>query len=302
MKLLVLSHKMPTAHNWGHRFFREELARQTGGMLYGKEYHDDFAKKNTVPQIIEEYGPFDAVSTSLCKYTRNWLRFMNMVSIPKFHFVTDYVDAKSMDDIHDNYFDSHEYTAIFARSLYEFKHLIQKRKERIYYLPYSVNHKIYYDRKARRDIDVSAVWSWGKGYPNRVDAKQIVQRRLPKDVVTFTDRAVHEKYVDVLQRSKIFVGSVSKYKTLTMKFTEAMACGAMLLTDKPDDLILQRFVDGKHLVLYDGPEDLKAKILYYLTNASLRVRIAEAGKEFVLQNFTNQIMAGRAIELMERWA
>lgn len=301
MRLLVLSHRMPMAHNWGHRFFREELAKQADGMLYGKGYHDDFVKRKTVPQIVEEYGPFDAISTSLCKYSRNWLRFMNKVDIPKFHFTTDYVDVKKMDEIHDNYFNSHEYTAIFARSLCEFKRLIKKRKERIYYLPYSVDHKVYYDRGAKRDIDVSAVWSWGKGYPNRVEAKHIVQRRLPKKIITFTDRAIHEKYVDVLQRSKIFVGSVNKYKVLSMKFTEAMACGAMLLTDKPDDLILQGFVDGKHLVLYDGKDDLRAKILYYLNNASLRVRIAEAGKEFVLKYFINEQIVKKALELMERW-
>ena len=69
-----------------------------------------------------------------------------------------------------------------------------------------------------------------------------------------------------------------------MKYTEAMACGAMVLADEPEDLTRQGFKRNHHLVLYNGIDDLKNKIQYYLKHDEERKEIATNGMNFVKKN------------------
>ena len=46
------------------------------------------------------------------------------------------------------------------------------------------------------------------------------------------------------------------------------------------------FRDGEHLVFFDGEQDLKAKVHYYLTQPLERARIAAAGRSRVLAEHT----------------
>jgi spore maturation protein CgeB len=84
-----------------------------------------------------------------------------------------------------------------------------------------------------------------------------------------------------LSQSKIFVIHTNINKRLAMKFTEAMACGTMVLSDEPEDFAMQGFKNNHHLVLYDGLGDMKDKLLYYLRNDSERNLIATQGMNFV---------------------
>ncbi len=60
------------------------------------------------------------------------------------------------------------------------------------------------------------------------------------------------------------------------KLFEAMACGSFVLTDRQKD-VQALFKDKEHLVFFDGPEDLRSKIKYYLDHEDERKRIADAG-------------------------
>jgi len=53
----------------------------------------------------------------------------------------------------------------------------------------------------------------------------------------------------------------------------------------------QGFVDGEHLVLYDGIQDLKEKVFYYLDydHEAERERIAASGMKFVQSRHTNRL-------------
>ena len=49
----------------------------------------------------------------------------------------------------------------------------------------------------------------------------------------------------------------------------------------------EHFVDGKHLVIFNGTDDLNKKILYYLEHEDERLQIAKAGYERVVELNTN---------------
>lgn len=53
-----------------------------------------------------------------------------------------------------------------------------------------------------------------------------------------------------------------------MRSYEIMACGAMLLMKRLRDDSAERagFIDRKHLVIFDGPDDLFKLVDYYLKN------------------------------------
>ena len=61
---------------------------------------------------------------------------------------------------------------------------------------------------------------------------------------------------------------------------EIMACGGFLLTDARPEL-LELFVDGRDMVVFDGVDDLDDKIKYYLSRPRQRVKIATSGMKAV---------------------
>jgi len=202
--------------------------------------------------------------------------------------------GKQFNVLYDSLFDSHKYDILFARTLLELENIVVARSEPIFYLPYSVDEKIYSDTGVSRDIDAAAIWSTGAGYPNRSKIQVLLRtmrrrRGRTKGLRSYCGRECNQAYVDLLRRSKIFVGSVGVRKPLAQKVTESMACGCLHLTDKPKDLERQGFVDGEHLVLYEGLHDLREKINYYLAHDSERKQIAEAGRDFVLTNHTTKL-------------
>lgn len=66
---------------------------------------------------------------------------------------------------------------------------------------------------------------------------------------------------------------------------EVPACGGFLLTGDADNL-REYFVDGKEIVIFQNPEDLKKKCQYYLEHEEERKAIAKAGLSRVLKEHT----------------
>jgi spore maturation protein CgeB len=66
---------------------------------------------------------------------------------------------------------------------------------------------------------------------------------------------------------------------------EALACGAFVISDDQKD-VFSLFREGEHLGRFMDPEDLVAKIIYYLDNPLEREEIACRGRTEVLNNHT----------------
>jgi hypothetical protein len=73
---------------------------------------------------------------------------------------------------------------------------------------------------------------------------------------------------------------------LNMRVFEAMAAGALLVTDRITNGLEELFTDGKHLILFQGETDLLDKLQRYLADNVARASIAAAGRNLVLKEHT----------------
>ncbi|MGE3276039.1 MAG: glycosyltransferase [Vicinamibacterales bacterium] len=73
---------------------------------------------------------------------------------------------------------------------------------------------------------------------------------------------------------------------LNPRIFEAMACGALLMTSHDASGVERLFDDGVHLVRFGDPDDLEARVAYYLAHEAERRRIADAGCHEVLAKHT----------------
>jgi len=80
----------------------------------------------------------------------------------------------------------------------------------------------------------------------------------------------------------------SRWKEITRRIFEGMACGKMVLTDNlpPETGLRDMFIDGEDIVYYDDMFDCIEKINYYNENEGERERIAFNGMQKVLNNYT----------------
>ena len=93
----------------------------------------------------------------------------------------------------------------------------------------------------------------------------------------------------------------SRWKEITRRIFEGMACGKMVLTDRlPDETGLsEMFVEGEDIVYYDEMFDCIEKMNYYNENEEERERIAHNGMMKVLHNYTQIQVIDKLIENYE---
>lgn len=89
-------------------------------------------------------------------------------------------------------------------------------------------------------------------------------------------------------RSGKIVFNKSNYGEITMRIPEAMACGAMMLTDqiKEKTGLYELFEPRKDLETYSTDEELFEKVLYYSKHESSRNKISNSGAAKVLKYHT----------------
>lgn len=92
------------------------------------------------------------------------------------------------------------------------------------------------------------------------------------------------RYTEAFPAAKIVVNQAVK-DDLNFRVFETMMCGALLLTPRVDNGLLDLFREGKHLVCYEdgNADDAAEKCNYYLEHESERARIAATGRQAVLE-------------------
>ncbi|CAB4143332.1 Glycosyl transferases group 1 [uncultured Caudovirales phage] len=103
--------------------------------------------------------------------------------------------------------------------------------------------------------------------------------------------------------SGLMVLQNSRWKELTRRLFEGMACGKMVITDRlPKEAKLDElFIEGEEIVLYDDIVDCIEKINYYNENIEERERIAKNGMKKVLENYTQVQVVDKLIELWKNY-
>jgi glycosyltransferase involved in cell wall biosynthesis len=101
--------------------------------------------------------------------------------------------------------------------------------------------------------------------------------------------------------SGLMVIQNSRWKEITRRIFEGMACGKMVLTDRLDEStgLSEMVVDGEDIVYYDEMFDCIEKMNYYNENEEERERIAHNGMMKVLHNYTQVQVVNKLIENYE---
>lgn len=154
--------------------------------------------------------------------------------------------------------------------------------KRVFWLPLACSPELHAVNAEERIYDVAYVGSL-KGDPDDRRSRLLddIGRRFPNSVIgQFWPEEMARLYV----RSKIVVNACVR-RDLNMRVFEAMASGAMLITDEADGLE-ELFEDGKHLVIYRGDAELPELVEKYLRDDVARERIAREGATLVRNRHT----------------
>lgn len=146
------------------------------------------------------------------------------------------------------------------------------------FIPCGIDATQFTDLRLERDIEVSFI---GNLY---TDKRVIWLKEVRKyiDVSHFQD-VDYDKYVKILNRSRITINEHYNIFGANMRFYEAIACKSLMITDEvmgiPED-----FKEGEHYITYQDVPDLVNKVKYYLKNEKERRKITEAAYLIGMRN------------------
>ena len=178
-----------------------------------------------------------------------------------------------------------------------FDHVLTAQKDYIPQLERCLNPVSWMPLWAPEYVEKSADKKFGATFvgtlnpalnPDRVAFFEALEKLIPMHITT-------GYYPNIFPHAEIVVNQTVK-GDLNFRVFEAMMCGALLLTEKTENGLLELFQGGYHLVTYTprDPHDAAEKIRMLSENRSTMRTIAEAGREEVLAKHT---MQHRAVEL-----
>jgi len=125
-----------------------------------------------------------------------------------------------------------------------------------------------------RDLEVSFVGNLDPQlHPKRAEFFRKIGEELP---LTLGKGDYRETYA----RTKIVINQAVE-KDLNFRVFEALSCGALLITERTNNGLLELFAENQDLVCYDTVEEAIEKAKFYLENPELRIAIARSGQEKV---------------------
>jgi hypothetical protein len=152
--------------------------------------------------------------------------------------------------------------------------------KRVHWLPFACDREIHQDLGLDRVFEVGFVGNIDQAAQReRVELLTDLSRKYRMN--DFRQRAYLHDMARVYSQSRIVVNMPNR-GGFNMRVFEAMACGAMLLTEDTGNGQKDLFTTGVHLDVYRTKDELFAKIDYYLSHEAERRAIAEAGKREVL--------------------
>jgi hypothetical protein len=276
--------------------FRNEIGRRIPTTYYGYGYKRRGG--GSLPDIVYEHGPFDAVITYDAKYCGMYKDF-DKLTIPTFCVQVDYLDRNAG---HLNKFiNKHRFDGVFLRSPYSYR-LFEEQQAEGKVNQHSKPHLLLFGADlhnfpevrlledfGNRGVDVASIQSLSSwAYPRRTALVKYLNSLIATNVLIkgtgSRDKLRYLEYLRTLARTKIFVVANGVYRSVTIKYYEAMGCGCLLMVDRPRDHDEYGFIDRENIVFYEGLADLDYKIKFYLGRPEERKRIANNGYHYALKN------------------
>lgn len=163
----------------------------------------------------------------------------------------------------------------------------------VYWLPLGCDPNIHGEIISDRVYDIGFVGNtMGPNHPRGKLLRKISERYRTNDMERFYSK---EEITTIYSRSKIVVNIPVK-GDLNMRVFEAMAGGALLLTEAIGNGQGDFFTDGINIAEYRDERELFEKIDYFLQHEDGRQRIAKAGQEQVLSTHTYQVRSTMVLD------
>jgi len=140
-----------------------------------------------------------------------------------------------------------------------------------------------------RSLDVG--WVGAFDYGHYTKRRRIIERLAAQfNMNNVMHRYSKDEIAQIYKESKIVV-NVSREdfpQDANLRCYEAMAAGALLITELPSELTEWGFREGEHFVGWHNEGEISSLVDYYLRNDQERIKIAHAGREITLADFTFQ--------------
>jgi hypothetical protein len=154
-------------------------------------------------------------------------------------------------------------------------------------LPFAADAQEFFDSGENRIFEIASV---GRLFPNLYKTRIEVLTSLSRQFKMNEWQRYHkyETIPSVYRTSKIVINIPrDDYPTdVSMRFAEAMACGALFLTRMPSEMEALGFKEDVHFCGYRHPREIPEVASKYLRDEDARCRIARAGRDKVLREHT----------------
>jgi Glycosyl transferases group 1 len=174
---------------------------------------------------------------------------------------------------------------------------------RVFALPHAVDVRFYNgsDLDSERIYDLGFVGNFGlPHYARRDKVNSGLARRFRTN--TFYRKYTREETVDIYRRSKIVVNvSRSEFpQEANMRCYEAMAGGALLMTEIPTELTEWGFRESEHFIGWRSEQEIPDLVDRFLRQEEQRFAIARAARERTLKDFTFQRCIETIVSAVEK--
>jgi glycosyltransferase involved in cell wall biosynthesis len=154
--------------------------------------------------------------------------------------------------------------------------------QNVYWMPVACDPEIHGGTGVDRTLDIGFVGNY-ESHPERRRLLLALEKRYSMNA--FRERCPKEDITKVYSKSKI-VFNCAANKDLNMRVFEALASGALLLTNPIENGMSDLLRAEEHFVEYSDSRSLFDKVDYYLAHDAERDRIAEAGRAIVTEKHT----------------
>ena len=306
MRILFVAPNQIHRYNSGHQRFRNEIANYHDVCFVGPGWGDwpkDKPGHVAVPDLVDQFSA-DIVMTYSLKYTTPIALHLDEVKVPKIHFLDDFVPGignyPGYIPQYSKWLREVPQDILFCRTQRVLDIVVkEKLAPKAFLLPFSIDpdrFKPPADYMQPRSIDIFAGMSLVKDvYPNRPQVLAMLRREFPNSITT---RVFDFEYVAMMQNAKIVVNSMNVWKSFNFKMLEGPACGAVLMTDRPQDE--NGFVHGQNCLNYSNAADMARKIRQLISHPVELQSLATRGQVFVHKHHTNQVRVAEMSEILRR--
>lgn len=173
--------------------------------------------------------------------------------------------------------------------------VIARTHDSVHWLPLAGDPAVHFVPDLPRDIDVGFVGKLGApGTERHAVLSHVLGRFRTND---YARPHTPWEMGQVYSRSRI-VFNKSIGGDVNMRVFEALAAGALLVTDRIGNGLDELLTEGEHFVGYDTAEEAVAQIERYLADEAERARIAQAGQDLLRARHTYDARLARILDVV----